>query len=68
MPLRQGLRAPFTYEVRFFDVATGQNRLVQSFRLASISPGLTISPDGKTIIVEGVAVVTQDLMRIENFR
>jgi Tol biopolymer transport system component len=50
------------------DVDTGQNRLVQSFRLADVSPGLTISPDGKTIIIAGVAVVTQDLMRIENFR
>jgi serine/threonine protein kinase len=68
MPLRQGLRAPFTYEVRFFDADSRQNRLVQSFRLAQISPGLTVSPDGKIIIIEGVAVVTQDLMRIENFR
>jgi len=68
MPLRQGQRPPFAYEVRFLDSNTGQSRLVHSVRLADAGPGLTVTPDGKTVVIEGVAVVTQDLMRIENFR
>jgi hypothetical protein len=68
MPLRQGRRAPFTYEVRFFDSRSGQSRVVHSVRLAESSPGLTVTPDGKTVVIQGVAVVTQDLVRIENFR
>ncbi len=68
MPLGRGQRAPFTYEVRFLDSATGQSRVVHRVRLALVSPGLTVTPDGKTVVIEGVAVVTQDLVRIENFR
>jgi eukaryotic-like serine/threonine-protein kinase len=68
MPVRQGNRAPFIFEVRFFDYVTRQTRLVHSLRLAAASPGLSVSPDGKTVLVEGVAQITQDLMRIENFR
>jgi len=68
MPLRQGLRAPFTYEVRLLETATGHDRLIHSLRLASGSPGLTVTQDGKTIVMAGVAVMTQDLIRIENFR
>jgi len=37
-------------------------------QLADSSPGLSVTPDGKTVVVPGVAVVTQDLVRIENFR
>ena len=68
MPPRQGLRAPFTYDVRFFDFASGESRVVHSVRLAEASPGLTATRDGKTVIIEGVALVTQDLVRIDNFR
>jgi hypothetical protein len=68
MTLGQGQRAPFTYEVRFFDSASGQSRVVHRVRLAQVSPGLTVTRDGKTVVIEGVAVVTQDLVRIENFR
>ena len=36
--------------------------------MAEMSPGSSVSPDGKTVLIEGVAEITQDLMRIENFR
>lgn len=68
MPLRQSQRPPFTYEVRFLDSDTGQSRPVGSVRLAEASPGLTVTPDRKTVVIVGVALVTQDLRRIENFR
>ena len=68
MPLRQGQRAPFTYEVRFFDDRTGQNRVIHRVQLADSSPGLSVTPDGKTVVIQGVALVTQDLVCIENFR
>ena len=68
MSLRQGQRAPFTYEVRFFDSRSGESRVVHSVRFAEASPGLTVTPDRKTVVVPGIAVVTQDLVRIENFR
>jgi Tol biopolymer transport system component len=68
MSLPQGQRPSFVYEVRFLDTTTGQSRVVHTVRLADASPGLTATRDGKTIVIEGVAVVTQDLMRIEHFR
>jgi eukaryotic-like serine/threonine-protein kinase len=68
MSLRQGQRAPFTYEVRFVDSRTGQSRVVHRVTLADAAPGLSVTPDGKTVVIQGVAVVTQDLVRIENFR
>jgi hypothetical protein len=68
MPPRRGQRPPFTWEVRFLNTATGQNQLVYSVPLATASPGLTVTKDGKTVVIEGVSVITQDLMRIENFR
>jgi hypothetical protein len=68
MSLRQGQRAPFTYEVRFFDSRTGQSRVVHRVQLADSAPGLSVTPDGKTVVIQGVAVVTQDLVLIENLR
>jgi len=65
---KQGQKMPFTFEVRLLDFATGANRAVYSVRLADISPGLSVAPDGKTVLIAGVAEITQDLMRIENFR
>jgi hypothetical protein len=54
--------------VRLLDLASGNSRVIGSVRLASISPGLSVHPDGKTVIVSGIAEITQDLMRIDNFR
>jgi Tol biopolymer transport system component len=64
----EGQRAPFKSEVRLLDLASGNSRVIGSVRLASISPGLSVHPDGKTVIVSGIAEITQDLMRIDNFR
>jgi Tol biopolymer transport system component len=64
-PLQKG-RTP--YEVRFLDFAAGKSRVLHSLRLASLGPGLSVSSDGETVLVSAVAEITQDLMRIENFR
>jgi hypothetical protein len=48
-----------------YDIDVGDK---SSVRLSDAGPGLTVTPDGKTVVIDGVAVVTQDLMRIENFR
>jgi hypothetical protein len=37
-------------------------------QLAGMSPGLSVQPDGKTVLISGVVTVGQDLFRIENFR
>ena len=68
VPLRQGQKAPYTYEVRLLDVATGKSRTWQTVSLAAMLPGLSVSPDGKTVLVSGAATINNDLMRIENFR
>ncbi len=65
---RAGRRPPHTFDVCMFDLATRKARVVQSVRLADVSPGLSVSTDGKTVIMAGVAEITQDLIRIENFR
>jgi eukaryotic-like serine/threonine-protein kinase len=65
---RQGQRPPYTFEVRFLDVATGRSRTLHTVRLAGASPGLSVMPDGKTILMAGAAEITQDLVRIDNFR
>ena len=65
---RAGLRPPYTFDVCLFDLTTRKARVVQSVRLADSSPGLSVSLDGKTVIMAGVAEMTQDLIRIENFR
>lgn len=62
-----GQKAPYTYEVRLLE-STGKSRLLYTVRLASLSPGLSVQPDGKTVLISGVATVGQDLFRIENFR
>ena len=42
--------------------------MLHTVRLASMSPGLSVLRDGKTVLIAGVAEIAQDLMRIENFR
>jgi eukaryotic-like serine/threonine-protein kinase len=68
MSVRQGQRAPYTFDVRFLDFSSKQSRTLYSARLASASPGISATPDGKAVLIAGVAEITQDLMRIENFR
>jgi Tol biopolymer transport system component len=62
-----GSKPPYTYEVRLLDSA-GRTRVLHRVRLAGMSPGLSIQPDGKTVLVSGAATIGQDLFRIENFR
>ena len=62
-----GRRAPYTYEVRRLD-GSGKTTVLHQQRLASMSPGLSVTPDGKSILIAGVAEIGQDLLRIENFR
>jgi Tol biopolymer transport system component len=65
---RQGQKPPHTFEVRFLEFTTGKTRVVHSVRLGTIGPGLSVMPDGKIVLIAGVAEITQDLMRIDNFR
>jgi eukaryotic-like serine/threonine-protein kinase len=65
--LPTGGRLPYTYEVRLLDAA-GKTAVLQQHRLASMSPGLSVTPDGTGILIAGVAEIGQDLLRIENFR
>jgi hypothetical protein len=44
------------------------SRTLHTLSLAGMSPGLRVTPDGKTVLIEGVEEITQDMMRIENFR
>jgi Tol biopolymer transport system component len=62
-----GPKPPYSYEVRLLD-NTGSSRLLHMVRLAAMSPGLSVQPDGKTVLISGVVTVGQDLIRIENFR
>jgi hypothetical protein len=64
---RIGPKAPYTYEVRLLD-NTGSRRILHTVQLAGMSPGLSVQPDGKTVLISGVVTVGQDLFRIENFR
>jgi len=54
-------------KLRRWDAATGQDRLVASIE-ATIVIGLSVSPDGRTILYGHSSWGTADLMMIENFR
>ena len=62
-----GRRAPYSYEIRLLD-SSGKISILHEIRLASMSPGLSATADGLTILIAGVAEIKQDLLRIENFR
>ncbi len=66
--VRQGQRAPYTFDVRFLDFSAKQSRTLYTARLAGASPGISATPDGKAVLIAGTAEITQDLMRIEHFR
>jgi Tol biopolymer transport system component len=65
--LPTGRRAPYSYEVRLLH-ASGKISVLHEVRLASMSPGLSATGDGSTILIAGVTEIGQDLLRIENFR
>jgi hypothetical protein len=50
------------------DPVTGQGRLLGNLDQAEGGAGLTVSPDGKTILFTSNAGAGSDLMMIENFR
>ncbi len=62
-----GRKRPFTYDIRLLD-DTGTTHVLTTVSLASMSPGLSVLADGKTVLIAGVAEIGQDLVRIENFR
>jgi len=68
MAPRQGPRPPFTFEVRFFDAATRRSRLIYSLPMVDAAPGLSVLPDGKTVLIGSVMHYGQDLMRLDNFK
>ena len=53
--------------VRLWDTATGQDRPVASIESTFVA-GLSVSPDGRTILYGHSSWGTADLMMIENFR
>jgi eukaryotic-like serine/threonine-protein kinase len=65
--LPSGRRAPFTYELRLLD-GSGKSRRLHEVQLASMSPGLSVTEDGRFILIAGVSDIGQDLLRIEHFR
>ena len=65
--LPEGRRAPFSYELRLLD-GSGRTTVLQRLQLSSMSPGLGVSPDGKSLLIAGVTEIGQDLFRIDNFR
>ena len=53
--------------LRFFKFATGQPITVAR-NIGNIGPGLTASPDGRTILYSRLDSSADDLMLVENFR
>jgi Tol biopolymer transport system component len=55
--------------LRFMDRQTGRDRVLGKLeKLALGMPGLTVSPDGSTILYSRLSHISADLMLIENFR
>jgi hypothetical protein len=53
--------------LRYFDFATRQST-VAADNLGNVNPGLTASPDGRTILYSRVDTSINNLMLVENFR
>ena len=61
-------QTPFVHEVRFFTLATGRTETLNRFE-ARTCAGLTVSPDGHTVLSSGTrASAGDDLMLIRNLR
>jgi Tol biopolymer transport system component len=53
--------------LQFYDLATGRSTTVAR-NLGVVGLGLTVSPDGRTILFSRVTSSVNDLMLVENFR
>ena len=53
--------------LQFYDFATGKSNTVAR-NLGDVNLGLTVSPDGRTILFSKVTSSVNDLMLVENFR
>jgi hypothetical protein len=53
--------------LQFYDLATGRSTTVVR-NLGEVAQGLTVSPDGRTILYTRMAAPVNDLMLVENFR
>jgi hypothetical protein len=60
---------PFAYELRLFDVAKGTSRVLNRFEALEGRGGLSVSPDGKTVLYSGEKTSGgEDLMMIQHYR
>ncbi len=53
--------------LQFYNLATGRSTTVAR-NLGDVSQGLTVSPDGRTILYSRMESPVSDLMLVENFR
>ena len=54
--------------VHWLDPATGRDRVLGSLENIAGTPGLSVSPDGRSILYARLTSFSADLMMIENFR
>jgi serine/threonine protein kinase/Tol biopolymer transport system component len=58
----------YAFELRFLNLATGSSKVLNKFE-SQASQGLSVSPDGQTVLYSGVRMLSgDDLMLIEHFR
>ena len=53
-------------QVRYFDFATGESRLVVEVE-GTVSPGMAVSPDGRSLLFSVGPPAGRDLMLVEGF-
>jgi Tol biopolymer transport system component len=61
-----GLDESGACSLELFDLATGRTRVISKIERAG--PGLSVSPDGRTVLFTAFKPFNNDLMLIENFR
>ena len=62
-----GVRLAGPQGYRFFDFSTAKSRVLTQFK-ADGGQGLTVSPDGRTMLYGFASGQQSDLMLVENFR
>jgi eukaryotic-like serine/threonine-protein kinase len=67
--IRPDAGRPNACEIRFLRFATGTSETLYRFESLGLSQGLSVSPDGNTIIFSGISPSKNiDLMLVQNFR